>query len=91
MYPNVDGWLSVETVDRSGARVTVFHGLLIPTAAARVEWKEQIRRAVRDHLARDESAMQTPCELVPLLCGKVHVSVPRAAAAAGGEEGTEVP
>mmetsp|Transcript_62914 Transcript_62914/g.194767 ORF Transcript_62914/g.194767 Transcript_62914/m.194767 type:complete len:88 (-) Transcript_62914:11-274(-) len=80
MFPNKDGWLSVETVSESGERVTVFHGVLeVSSAAARKAWKEELRAAVRAHAT---GAPTAPCRSVPLFQGRVVVSLPQDAAVA---------
>mmetsp|Transcript_17569 Transcript_17569/g.31532 ORF Transcript_17569/g.31532 Transcript_17569/m.31532 type:complete len:89 (+) Transcript_17569:161-427(+) len=75
MYPNKDGWLSVETVDETGTRVTVFHGLLqVQSAEKREEWRDQIQNAVRTYRSTP-AGRASDYKLVPLYGGKVHVSL----------------
>eukprot|EP00440_Ansanella_granifera_P050722 gb/GFBE01054973.1/.p1 GENE.gb/GFBE01054973.1/~~gb/GFBE01054973.1/.p1 ORF type:complete len:104 (+),score=18.69 gb/GFBE01054973.1/:1-312(+) len=76
MYPNKDGWLSVETVGAKGERRTVFHGLLeVSSAEDRERSKQRILDAVRAHRSLQESEMP-PYKLVSLYSGKVTVSLP---------------
>mmetsp|Transcript_25784 Transcript_25784/g.60899 ORF Transcript_25784/g.60899 Transcript_25784/m.60899 type:complete len:84 (+) Transcript_25784:215-466(+) len=80
MFPNKDGWLSVETVSDSGERVTVFHGVLeVSSPEARKAWREDLRAAVRAHKATGGTTVI--CRMVPLFQGRVSVSLPRGLAA----------
>mmetsp|Transcript_4572 Transcript_4572/g.13581 ORF Transcript_4572/g.13581 Transcript_4572/m.13581 type:complete len:88 (-) Transcript_4572:35-298(-) len=84
MFPNKDGWLSVETVSASGERLTVFHGVLeVSSPEARKAWKEKLLDAVRAHKAQAAAGpLPVECRRVPLFQGRVVVSLPQESAVA---------
>mmetsp|Transcript_25241 Transcript_25241/g.72785 ORF Transcript_25241/g.72785 Transcript_25241/m.72785 type:complete len:83 (-) Transcript_25241:9-257(-) len=82
MYPNKDGWLSIEATDEQGVRTTLFHGVLqVSSREAREAYRARIAEAVREHRERQRDGRPPPeCEPVPLFQGKVVVSLPKAGA-----------
>mmetsp|Transcript_55177 Transcript_55177/g.162204 ORF Transcript_55177/g.162204 Transcript_55177/m.162204 type:complete len:80 (+) Transcript_55177:148-387(+) len=77
MSPNKDGWLSVDTVDEAGRRVTVFHGCHdVHSEEAVDRWMRDLLLAVREHRSGGEGELGR--KLVPLHQGRVVVSVPEA-------------
>mmetsp|Transcript_78729 Transcript_78729/g.177861 ORF Transcript_78729/g.177861 Transcript_78729/m.177861 type:complete len:93 (+) Transcript_78729:79-357(+) len=79
MYPNKDGWLSVETVTETGERVTVFHGVLeVSKPGAKEAYRQQVLDAIRDF--REQKAAPAATKLTPLYQGRVVVSLPVEAA-----------
>mmetsp|Transcript_122382 Transcript_122382/g.243608 ORF Transcript_122382/g.243608 Transcript_122382/m.243608 type:complete len:88 (-) Transcript_122382:35-298(-) len=72
MYPNQDGWLSIETVDETGQRRTVFHGRHdVHSKEAREKWYGDLIQAVREH-----DSSKATYKLVPMHLGRVVVSLP---------------
>lgn len=79
MYPNKDGWLSVETVTDAGDRITVFHGTLdVSSPEARHKYQTSVREALHAHRAITSTMAAQQVEPVSLFQGRVVVSLPRA-------------
>mmetsp|Transcript_20189 Transcript_20189/g.65206 ORF Transcript_20189/g.65206 Transcript_20189/m.65206 type:complete len:99 (-) Transcript_20189:9-305(-) len=56
MYPNIDGWLSIEMVNKRGERITVFHGKhQVSSPEARAEWMQKLVGSVREAKSREEN------------------------------------
>mmetsp|Transcript_134469 Transcript_134469/g.287701 ORF Transcript_134469/g.287701 Transcript_134469/m.287701 type:complete len:84 (-) Transcript_134469:35-286(-) len=83
MYPNKDGWISVETVNERGERVTVFHGIVeVSSAETQRKWQQSMLDAVRAYRFQQTTSIDPspPLKLVPLFDGKVWVSQPEGTA-----------
>mmetsp|Transcript_20187 Transcript_20187/g.65203 ORF Transcript_20187/g.65203 Transcript_20187/m.65203 type:complete len:83 (-) Transcript_20187:117-365(-) len=82
MYPNIDGWLSIEMVNKRGERITVFHGKhQVSSPEARAEWMQKLVGSVREAKSREENEDEVPPpKLMPLCHGKIYVSIPQASA-----------